>query len=96
MRSGLKEQISNRLATSQGHVAAIQRMVNQEYPLLQTIHQIQAVRSALYSVEELLVREALTQSLGNCQGKLPQEVFAEVSGVLGMDQHPIEASLPAQ
>ncbi|MCL6526360.1 MAG: metal-sensitive transcriptional regulator [Thermaceae bacterium] len=90
MREGPKEQILNRLATSYGHLAAIRRMVREEIPLLETIRQVQAVRSALLNVEELLVREALTHCLVSKHSRLPQEVVEEISGVLGIKSNPGE------
>jgi len=89
MRDGPREQILNRLATSHGHLAAIRRMVGEEVPLLETIRQLQAVRCALHNVEELMVREALTNCLAS-HSKLPEEVLEEVSNILGIKSAVLE------
>ncbi|MDX2004187.1 MAG: metal-sensitive transcriptional regulator [Meiothermus sp.] len=83
MPQGPREQILSRLATTQGHLAAIQRMVSREAAPLETIRQVRAVRSALLGIEELLVRQALSRCLAKRQ-RLPEEVLEEVSAVLGL------------
>ncbi|WP_299432599.1 metal-sensitive transcriptional regulator [uncultured Meiothermus sp.] len=83
MPQGPREQILSRLATTQGHLAAIQRMVGREAAPLETLRQVRAVRSALLGVEELLVRQALSRCLAE-RPRAPQELLEEVGAVLNL------------
>jgi len=65
----IKEEVVRRLHTVQGHVAGLARMVEKEEECATILHQLAAVRSALYKITEMV----LVVYAEDCLERLPQE-----------------------
>lgn len=88
MRAGPREQVLTRLATTQGHLDGIRRMVGHGDPALEIIRQIRAVRSALLQIDELLVREGLYSCLVLATEGRPERALSVASWLLGLKTNP--------
>lgn len=61
MKATIKKQVQNRLRRVEGQVRGLQRMVDEEQYCVDVITQSSAIRSALSSVEDLMLANHLSE-----------------------------------
>lgn len=76
-----REELLNRVASVQGHLAGVRRMVEQDVPCPRLIFQLRAVRKALSKIEERLVEKHVTLSLERAE-ELREDLADEVLAIL--------------
>jgi len=79
MRSEHKKLIQNRLKRLEGQIRGLQKMVDEDKYCVDVINQSSAVRSALSSVEDLLLENHLSEHVihqmkGNQEAKATAEI----------------------
>ena len=81
----IKRSVSNRLASSAGHIKGIERMINEDAYCVDVIRQIQAVQAALNKVSSMVLDSHLNSCVVTAvQGEDPSErerVLAEITSV---------------
>ena len=80
MQAGHKKQIQNRLKRLEGQVRGLQKMVDEDKYCVDIITQSSAVRSALSSVEDILLENHLSEHVihqmkGNQEKKATAEII---------------------
>src|SRR5215469_5894736 len=55
----LKQSLSDRFKRAEGQIRAVNRMIQDDKPCPEVLHQLNAVGSALYSITELVLRNYL-------------------------------------
>ncbi len=66
-----------RLARASGHLTAIKKMVEENRPFETVAPQLAAVKSALASVEKILLQEAIEGQVGDALNDPSAEMFAK-------------------
>lgn len=69
--------LARRLARANGHLTAIKKMVEENRTFEAVAPQLAAVRSALTSVEKILLQEAIEQRFGGALSDSNPEAFAD-------------------
>ncbi|HEY4690347.1 MAG TPA: metal-sensitive transcriptional regulator [Anaerolineae bacterium] len=90
MDVGAKEALLRRLKSISGHVAGVERMVEQDAYCIDVIKQVQAVQAALNKVNDLILENHLhTCVIDAVRGndlKSREKVLDEIVGVFEMAQ----------
>jgi len=90
MDTQTKDTLKRRLKSISGHVAGIERMVDQDTYCIDVIKQVQAVQAALNKVNDLILENHLhTCVIDAVRGSNPKErekVLDEIVGVFEMAQ----------
>ena len=71
-------ELKKRLASIEGHVKAISRMVDEERGYSELVQQISAVRSALDGVTEVIVQDLLEYYVNNTTDAVGKKIAIEV------------------
>ncbi|HWO07757.1 MAG TPA: metal-sensitive transcriptional regulator [Candidatus Paceibacterota bacterium] len=87
MQSHLKKQVRNRLNRIQGQVAGLARLVENDTYCIDVITQAQAIKSALSSVESLMLKNHLeTHVVEQMRGKSQKKAVEEILKVYKVSQ----------
>ena len=79
MRKDIKKRVDNRLKRIEGQVRGLQKMVDEEKYCVDVITQSSAIRSALSSVENLMLENHLsTHVLEQMKGKHSKKATEEI------------------
>lgn len=73
----LRREILDRLRTVEGHLQAVQRMVDRQAHA-QALHQVIALRAALHSVGALVMRDHILTCLSRSGEEVGQEILPEL------------------
>lgn len=71
-------ELKKRLASIEGHVKAISRMVDEERGYPEIVQQISAVRSALDGVTEVIVQDLLEYYVNNTTDTVGKKIAIEI------------------
>jgi DNA-binding FrmR family transcriptional regulator len=90
MDTQTKDAVKRRIKSISGHVAGIERMIDQDTYCIDVIRQVQAVQAALNKVNDLILENHLnTCVISAVRGDDPQQrekVLGEIVGVFEMAQ----------
>ncbi len=75
-------ELKKRLASIEGHVKAIGRMVDEERGYPEIVQQISAVRSALDGVTEVIVKDLLEYYVSTTTDILGKEIAMEIQNTV--------------
>lgn len=88
MDDATKKAVSQRLASSAGHIKGIERMVDEDVYCIDVIQQIQAVQAALNKVSALILdghlRSCVTTAIRGDDPTERERVLEEVTSVFEM------------
>ena len=71
-------ELKRRLASIEGHVKAINRMVDEERGYPEIVQQISAVRSALDGVTEVIVQDLVEYHVSKTNDSIGKEIAMEI------------------
>ena len=87
-----KQTISQRLASSSGHIKGIERMVQEDAYCIDLIRQIQAVQAALSKVNTMVLdnhlRTCVTTAIQGDDADEREAVLEEITSVFSMSNKP--------
>ncbi len=73
-----KPELKRRLASIEGHVRAISKMVDEERGYPEIVQQISAVRSAIDGVTEVIVQDLIEYYISQTNDKKGKEIAVEI------------------
>ena len=90
MESQTKDAVRRRIKSIAGHVAGIERMIEQDAYCIDVIRQVQAVQAALNKVNDLILENHLhtcvIDAVRSDDKKQREQVLEEIVGVFEMAQ----------
>jgi DNA-binding FrmR family transcriptional regulator len=85
MEDATRQKTIRRLQSIEGHVRAIERMVEQDSYCIDVIHQINAVQAALNKVSQVVLEEHLshcvTEAVRGDDATRREQVLSEIAGL---------------
>jgi DNA-binding FrmR family transcriptional regulator len=91
MNDALKQKTIRRLQIIEGHVRAVQRMVNDDAYCIDVIKQIAAVQSALQKVSQVVLEEHLStcviEAVRNPNKEEGERAIREIAEVVDVKRH---------